>query len=147
MKSTDQWSPGLWCGAALKLCDRNVVDVSEDEAIRYPEQWMYVLWRPTDLRTPFQRPDGWGLTVGHPRETMANCLPAEAEIYILSDLECVWSSWLQIPLVCERYEPWLVAKIEAGREEQRQLEASRYAQWYGTTQASFEKFLGSLGVK
>jgi hypothetical protein len=40
-----------------------------------------------------------------------------------------------------------VAKIEARRNEQLQLEASRYAQWYGTTQASFEKFLGTLGVK
>lgn len=147
MKATDQWGPGLWCGAALKLCDGHVVDVSEDEAIRYPEQWMYVLWRPTDLCIPFQRPDGWGLTVGHPRDTMTNCLPPEAEIYILSDLESVWSSWLQIPLVCERYEPWLVGKIETRRDEQRQLEASRYAQWYGAAQASFETFLWNLGVR
>lgn len=147
MKAADQWSPGMWCGAALQLCDQHVVDVSKEKAIRYPEQWMYVLWRPTDIAIPFQRPDGWGLTVGHPRDTMESCLPAQSEIYILPDAESVWSSWLQIPLVCERYEPWLVAKIEARRNEQLQLEASRYAQWYGTTQASFEKFLGTLGVK
>ncbi len=147
MKVTDEWSPGLWCGAALKLCDQCIVDVSDDEAFRYPEQWMYVLWRPTDRYVPLTRPDGWGLTIGHPRDTMANCLPADAEIYILSDAESVWSSWLQIPLVCERYEPWLVAKIEARREEQRRLESGRYAHWYGSTQAHFEKFLGSLGVK
>ena len=50
----------MWCGAALQLCDQHVVDVSEEKAIRYPEQWMYVLWRPTDVAIPFQRPDGWG---------------------------------------------------------------------------------------
>ena len=50
MKAADQWSPGMWCGAALQLCDQHVVDVSKEKAIRYPEQWMYVLWRPTDRR-------------------------------------------------------------------------------------------------
>jgi len=78
---------------------------------------------------------------------MAQCLPVEAEIYILADAECVWSSWLQIPLMCERYEPWLVTQIEARRQEQRQLELSRYAQWYGSTQVDFERFLAKLSAK
>lgn len=84
---------------------------------------MYVLWRPTDLSIPFpaSRRLGYG---GHPRDTMSNCLPAEAEIYIVPDAESVWSYWLQTPLVSQPYEPWLVAKIEACREEQRQLEGN-----------------------
>ena len=147
MRGTDQWRPGVWCGSAIKLCDQHVVEFSAEQDIRYPEQWMYVLWQPAYRAVPFLRPDGWGVTLGHPRETMAQCLPVEAEIYILADAECAWSSWLQIPLVCERYEPWLVAQIEARRQEQRQLESSRYAQWYGSTQVDFERFLAKLSAK
>ncbi len=147
MKATDQWCPGVWCGAAIKLCDQRIVNVSDENAIRYPEQWMYVLWQPAYRFVPFLRPDGWGVTIGHPREAMSQYIPEETEIYILADAECVWSSWLQIPLVCERYEPWLVAQIETRRMEQRQLESSRYAQWYGSTQVDFERFLGNLGIK
>lgn len=142
MNPTDAWQPDFWCGAALKICDQHLVEVSETEDYRYPEQWMYLLWRPAQRFVPFMRPDGWGLTLGHPREVMGNCLPEDADIYILNDKECVWSSWLQIPLVCGRYEPWLITQIEARRDEQKRLEATRYAQWYGNEQSDFERFLG-----
>lgn len=79
-----------------------MVEVSAEEDIRYPEQWMYVLWRPVYRFVPFLRPDGWGVTLGPPRETMAQCLPAEADVYILADAECAWyqghcmSCWLRV---------------------------------------------------
>jgi hypothetical protein len=144
MIATDHWKPGCWSGAILKLCDQHLVEVNAEEDYRYPEQWMYLLWRPVQRFVPFMRPDGWGLTVGHPRDTVIQCLPADAELYLLAEVECVWSSWLQIPLMCERYEPWLVRQIEARRTEQRQLEGSRYAQWYSNSETGFQRFLSQL---
>ena len=49
MKAADQWSPGMWCGAALQLCDQHVVDVSEEKAIRYPRA-VDVCFMATDRR-------------------------------------------------------------------------------------------------
>jgi hypothetical protein len=144
LNPTDEWHPDCWCGAALKICDQHIDEGNEFEDYRYPEQWMYLLWRPTDRFVPFMRPDGWGLTIGHPRDVMRECVPENANVYILADRECVWSSWLQIPLVCARYEPWLVTQIKARKEEQKTLEATRYAQWYGNEKTDFEKFLGQL---
>ena len=71
---TDSWEPGHWCGAALQLCAEHLVE-GEEEDTRYPEQWIYLLWRPTAHAVPFRRPDGWGLTVGHPQHEMRECLP------------------------------------------------------------------------
>lgn len=71
---TDSREPGHWCGAALRLCEPHLV-VGEEEDTRYPEQWIYLLWRPTARAVPFSRPDGWGLTVGHPQHEMRECLP------------------------------------------------------------------------
>lgn len=140
---TDSWEPGHWCGAALQLCEHHLV-AGEEVDTRYPEQWIYLLWRPTARAVPFNRPDGWGLTVGHPQHVMRESLPAGAAVYLLADVECVWSSWLTIPLACDRFEPWLVAKIRAQIASQKLAESSRYAAWYGNRDADFQRFLNGL---
>ena len=140
---TDSWEPGHWCGAALQLCAEHLVE-GEEEDTRYPEQWIYLLWRPTARAVPFNRPDGWGLTVGHPQHEMRESLPEGTAVYLLADEECVWSSWLTIPLACDRFEPWLVAKIHAHIASQKLAESSRYAAWYGNRDADFQRFLNGL---
>ncbi len=46
------------------------VEISVEEDISYPEQWIYLLRRPTVRAVPFNRPDGWWLTVGHSQHKM-----------------------------------------------------------------------------
>ena len=140
----DEWQPDRWCGAMLKICDQHIVP-GADEDFRYPEQWMYLVWRPVQRFIPFNRPDGWGLTIGHPNNVLCNELPDDVTmIYLLAEHECVWSSWLRIPLICDRFEPWLVAKINQRIEEQTIDEASRYAHWYGNHDADFQRFLNRM---
>lgn len=141
MWSLMQWQPGCWCAAVLKLCDQHIVWENEDQGTRYPDQWMFSLWRPMRESKPFIRPDAWGLTIGHPREELRNLVGDAANVYMLQDGECLWSSWLTIPQVCDRYEPWLTTAIEETITTQRAAERARYLQWYGSEQMQFNQFL------
>ncbi|KJA11107.1 hypothetical protein RP29_07425 [Acidovorax temperans] len=105
---------------------------------------MFVVWRPMTQQLPFVRPDGWGLTIGHPKQQLAKMIPPSDTVYILQDRECLWSAWLSIPLVCERYEPWLTTAIETAQTQQRSAEQSRWAQWYGNEQDRFQKFISQV---
>lgn len=143
MKATDVWASGCWCAAALKLCDERI-EWEADDGVRFPEQWMFVVWRPMTQPLPFVRPNGWGLSIGHPKQQLAEMIPPSETVYILQDRECLWSAWLSIPLVCERYEPWLTAAIETAQAQQRSAEQSRWAQWYGDEQGRFQKFISQV---
>ena len=143
MKATDVWASGCWCAAALKLCDERI-EWEADDGVRFPEQWMFVVWRPMTQPFPFVRPDGWGLSIGHPKQQLVKMIPPSDTVYILQDRECLWSAWLSIPLVCERYEPWLTSAIETAQAQQRSAEQSRWAQWYGNEQGRFQKFISQV---
>lgn len=108
---------------------------------RYPEQWMFVVWRPMTEAKPFVRPDAWGLTIGRPEPELQRLVGQGAEVYLLADDECLWSAWLTIPQICERYEPWLTSAIEEALGVQRAAERARCVDWYGSEQAQFNKFL------
>lgn len=144
MWSLIRWQPGCWCAAVLKLTDQHVVWESEDEGTRYPEQWMYALWRPTAQSKPLTRPDIWGLTVGHPRVELCKLVDSPSNVYLLSEEECLWSSWLAIPLVCDRLEPWLSTAISQKITEQGVAERVRYARWFGDEQSRFNRFLNGV---
>lgn len=135
----DTWSPGCWCGAALKLCGQRIVD-TDDTLERYPEQWMYVLWRPMAEALPFVRPDCWGYSVGRPWPEVTEAV-GDAPLYLLPAEDCLWSVWIELSLVCERYEPWFTDVLHGVRDDQRRAERERYVRWYGSRQQDFQKFL------
>lgn len=143
MRFTDEWVPGCWSAAVLQVSEQHIVwsDPEESEGTRYPAQWMFVLWRPFDETRPFRRPDAWGLTIGHPREEVARTVGESGTVYVLQDSECLWSSWLTIPLVCDRFEPWLTTAIQAAIQAQQTTERHRYARWYGNERTEFDQFL------
>lgn len=90
---------------------------------------------------PFVCSDAFGVTVGHPRQELLKMAGGGVNVYLLQDRECVWSSWLVRLQVCERYEPWLTNTIEHAATIQRVVERARYAQWYGSEQDHFNRFL------
>ena len=145
---TTVWQPGHWCVAMLQVCEQHITDGdSEDELFRYPEQWMYTLWRPSLRFLPFNRPDAFGLTIGKPHSVIEEQMAtqdADATLYVVETSEWLWSSWLSIPLLCDRLEPWLVRQIQSRIGEQRAAESGRYLQWYGSREADFQRFLRNL---
>lgn len=143
MRLTDEWAPGCWSAAVLKVSEQHIVwsDPEESEGVRYPEQWMFVLWRPFDEPRPFRRPDAWGMTIGHPKDEVAKMVDNLSTVYILPDKECLWSSWLTIPLICDRFEPWLISAIQMAIQTQQAAERGRYALWYGNERTVFDQFL------
>lgn len=138
----DEWCPGCWRGAALKLCDRHTVE-TEESLDRYPEQWMFVLWRPMAKALPFMRPDCWGHSNGHPWASVAEAV-GDAPLYLLPTDDCLWSAWIDLSLVCDRYEPWFTGMLQTLRDAQRQAERERYVAWYGCRQQDFQHFLSQV---
>lgn len=134
------WEPGCWCTASIRLCESRI-EWEGDHGTRYPEQWMYVLWRPTQRALPWQTPDGWGLTIGPPDAEVTEQVGPGARVYTLAPQECVWSAWLSIPLVCDRFEPWLTEALQTVQAAQRQREQEHYGALYGRRQDDFQKFL------
>ena len=138
----EKWQRGCWYGAALLTCPAHELEGS-DTIERYPEQWMFVVWRPMDYALPFWRPDAWGHTVGPPWSAMADATEG-APTLLLEAEHCLWSAWLEIPLSCETIAPWYASQLRCRREEQRAAERLRYRQWYRSDVESFQHFIGRV---
>lgn len=141
MWSLSHWAAGCWCAASLRICEQLIIPHSEEEDIRLPEQWMFVLWRPMSEPRALGRPDAWGLTVGHPGQELARLTGDGGNIYLLQDDECCWSSWLSIALICERHDPWLTSAVEGCITAQRAAERDRFMRCYGSEDVQFNRFL------
>lgn len=142
MNLLDEWVPGCWCAAVLKLCDEHI-DETTRGAIRFPEQWMHVLWRPMTRALPFWRPDSWGFNVIHPQGLLNREVGAEP-LYLLRADECLWSVWLDVALACDRHEPWFTEALSRARQVQLAVERRLYVDWYGHRAQDFERFFGNL---
>lgn len=138
----DSWRPGCWCGAALKLCDQRIVETGE-ALERYPEQWMYVLWRPMLTALPFVRPDCWGHSVGRPWLEVEKAVE-DAPLYLLKPHECLWSAWIDLSLVCDRFVPWFTEVLQVASDAQRRAEREQYAFWYGSGHQKFQQFMAQV---
>lgn len=133
------WSPEAWTAALLKLCDRQEVE-TEAEIVRYPEQWLYCLWKPSQVALPFRRPDCYGFSVGAPFVPIQRDV-ASAPVYVARDDECYWPALLDIPLACDALEPWLTNLLRQHREEQLFAAHRRDMAWYGSEVGEFQRFL------
>lgn len=133
------WTPQAWCGATLRLCERHRVE-TEREIVRYPEQWAFVLWRPSAQALPFRRPNCWGLSVGRPEPSLAEAI-AMAPLYLLESQQCLWSSWLDLILIAGLLEPWLTELLQQARDRERDVERARYQSWFGSERQDFEEFM------
>lgn len=138
----DRWQPGCWCGAALLTSQAHEVEGPET-IDRYPEQWMFVVWRPMDRALPFWRPDGWGHTIGPPWDALADAAEGAAFL-LLQEADCLWSAWLEMALTCETTEPWYTDALRRCRDEQLAAERRRYVQWYGSDVEEFQHFMGDV---
>lgn len=138
----DRWQPGCWCGAALLTSPAHEVE-GPDNIDRYPEQWMFVVWRPTEQAWPFSRPDCWGHTIGAPWSAMAKAAGGSA-LLLLGEANCLWSAWWEISLTCDSSEPWYTDALRRCRDEQLVAERRRYAQWYGSDVEEFQHFMSDV---
>ena len=137
-----EWEPGCWCAATLKLCTQFSVD-DGDSILRYPEQWVYFLWRPAAHAQPYMRPDCYGLTLGASADKIAEGTEA-APVYLLHDHECDWASLLEIVLVCSDLEPWLHNIITGWQQRKQREMRERFVSLYGSESADFQRFLAKL---
>jgi hypothetical protein len=140
----DIWQPGCWCASTLKLCSTHLTE-HDGEATRYPEQWIFVLWRPINEPRPYIHPDCWGITVGDPSSEIFSSSEGDP-IYLLSDDECLWSAWIDIALHCDQYEPWIVEHLLTLKDRQLELEKNRNTARYGGVDQEFHQFLSRLGL-
>lgn len=142
MNIVDDWTPECWVVALTQICEAGTVTGPEGD-IRYPEQWMYVTWKPGSLFMPRTMPDGWGLTVGDPWHTLLEIFGTDPVCELDSE-ECLWSAWLSIPLACDRFEPWLTTAIAARQQAERAQELEKFAERYGNHAAGTQKFLQQI---
>lgn len=136
----DHWEPGCWVVAVLKLRAPFQVE-TENAIVRYPEQWVYFLWRPMERALPFITPDCVSLTVGDPFDQLASTVKG-APIYLLAETECDWPSWLEILLICDNSPPWLRDVILCQQGEARQAQRQCFRRLYGDgDEFEFESFM------
>lgn len=145
MNLIDEWQAGCWSVAALQLCEMHIVEGC-DEEFRCPEQWMFVAWRPNAKALPRAMPDGWGLTVGIPWHKLTEIVGTDP-VYELDQEECLWSSWLSIPLVCDRYEPWLTTVITDAKAKAHRFELSVFGMRYGDHAKDTQRFLNQISTR
>lgn len=136
----NDWRPGCFCAAIIKLCDV-CVEEQPDEIARTPAQWAWFAWVPLDDARPFSHPQGWGISLLDPLYTLAEELGA-VDLYLLKDNEVDWFSLLDILLVCDNSPPWLRVHIKVRQREQRQAARCFYLERYGGDGgAAFQQFM------
>lgn len=142
MNIVDEWTPDCWVAALTQICEANTVSGPEGD-IRYPEQWMYVTWKPMHSSMPRTAPDGWGLTVGDPWHTLLEIFGTDPVCELDSE-DCLWSAWLSIPLACDRFAPWLTSAITAAQQKARVQELVNFAERYGNYAEDTQKILQKI---
>ncbi|MFM0321098.1 hypothetical protein [Caballeronia glebae] len=95
---------------------------------------------------PFRLPDGWGVTLEPPDQTIAEAL-GDAAVYVLDENEADWPALLDILLVCANLEPWLRSIVKGLHQRKRQEAKRRYAALYGPNDTiAFEVFMHRIVV-
>lgn len=121
MKLTDssgfsEWTPDKWCVAVHQLCTSYVKDME-----RYPEQWLYFLWRPSNKAMPYRDPDCIGYAVGDPFDQIQEAIQKEP-LYLLQEEECYWPAMLELTLMVDNLEDWVAELVcELQREKRRDV--------------------------
>lgn len=65
-------------------------------------------------------------------------------VYFVDSRECAWDVLLDIPLQCDRLEPWLHTIVTDWRERKRAERARFNEEWYGQDEYDFRTFLQRL---
>ena len=120
-----QWAPGKWPVAAHKLCDAH-----QNEYRRFPEQWIYFLWRPVYRDIPYRDPDCIGYSIGDPFDQILENVQNEP-LFLLNDDECNWPALLELTLAVDDLEEWIEIMVRKLLVEKKQLVMARWQRKFG----------------
>jgi len=119
-----EWAPTKWCVAAQILCT-----AFEAEGERYPEQWVYFLWRPGGKAVPYRDPDCVGYAVGDPFDQINDTIGKEP-MYVLQEDECHWPALLELTLTVDDLEDWIAGLVRKLLEEKKRNVHDRWRHKY-----------------
>lgn len=120
-----QWAHGKWPVAAHKLCDAH-----ETSYHRFPEQWVYFLWRPDTRDMPYRDPDCICYSIGDPFDQIMASIN-NAPLYLLKDDECDWPALLELTLAVDELEEWIEILVRKLLAEKKQIVMERWHQKFG----------------
>lgn len=139
----DDWQPGCFCAATIKLCDA-LEEEWPDEIVRTPAQWAWFAWEPRDNALPFVYPQGWGISLEDPLHVLAEEL-GEVALYLLKEGEADWVGLLDILLICDDSPPWLYEQIKARQQEKRRASHGFLREYYGCDSGgAFQHFMQAV---
>jgi hypothetical protein len=146
LNQLDKWRPAWWCAAIIQLCAAFEHE-GEGGRSRYPAQWAYLLWVPTDAAIPQALPDGWGIGLEPPWEEIAADL-AGAAVFVMPAREVDWPTLLDILRECGDPAPWLLQVIRQVQRTKRRMRQRRFLELYGEgDNYAFERFMHGALMK